>query len=281
MRVLSGGVRVLGAEAFDEVWSLLAEDPVTNVFVASRVQQAGLDRLRLGGELWGVPEAGPLRSLCLVGANVVPVRCDLHAASVIAEAMLRQRRRSASLVGPQEAVLALWQALEPAWGPARDVRPVQPVMVIDGPPAVPADRSVRPVTERDLEAFFPACVAMFTEEVGVSPLEGGMGAQYRTRVTELVRAGRCWASFDSHGVVFKAEIGSVSSQACQVQGVWVRPELRGRGLAAPGMAAVVRDAMAEHAPVVTLYVNDYNVAARASYTRVGFREVDVFASVLL
>jgi len=39
-------------------------------------------------------------------------------------------------------------------------------------------------------------------------------------------------------VMFKAEIGAVTPQACQVQGVWVRPELRGRGLAVAGMAAV-------------------------------------------
>ena len=34
------------------------------------------------------------------------------------------------------------------------------------------------------------------------------------------------------------------------------------------------------APVVSLYVNDFNSAARASYRRVGFREVGRYASVL-
>jgi len=32
--------------------------------------------------------------------------------------------------------------------------------------------------------------------------------------------------------------------------------------------------------VVSLYVNDFNVAARRAYERVGFREVDTFMSVL-
>jgi predicted GNAT family acetyltransferase len=31
---------------------------------------------------------------------------------------------------------------------------------------------------------------------------------------------------------------------------------------------------------VSLYVNDFNTAARQSYLRVGFREVGTFASVL-
>jgi predicted GNAT family acetyltransferase len=34
------------------------------------------------------------------------------------------------------------------------------------------------------------------------------------------------------------------------------------------------------APVVSLYVNDYNSAARAAYMRVGFAEVGSFMSVL-
>ena len=59
-------------------------------------------------------------------------------------------------------------------------------------------------------------------------------------------------------MIFKAEVGAATPQACQVQGVWVRPESRGQGLAAPGMAAVVVEAARSIAPLVSLYVNDFN-----------------------
>src|SRR3712207_5271842 len=81
-------------------------------------------------------------------------------------------------------------------------------------------------------------------------------------------------------VLFKAEIGAVARGVCQVQGVWVAPAHRGRGIGAAGTAAVVEYARTAIAPVVSLYVNDFNAPARGAYARVGFREVGQFASVL-
>ena len=80
--------------------------------------------------------------------------------------------------------------------------------------------------------------------------------------------------------MFKAEIGAVSATTCQVQGVWVDPAHRGQGLSEAGMAAVVRLARMDVAPVVSLYVNDFNTAARKCYASVGFREHGEFATIL-
>jgi predicted GNAT family acetyltransferase len=153
-------------------------------------------------------------------------------------------------------------------------------MAIDGPPAIMPEPRVRPVRLDQLDTLLPAAVAMFTEEVGVSPLRVDGGAAYRTRVSELVRAGQSLAWIDDGEVLFKAEIGAVCRAACQVQGVWVAPALRGRGIGAAGTAAVVEYARAAIAPVVSLYVNDFNTRARAAYRRVGFGDVGLYASVL-
>jgi hypothetical protein len=174
----------------------------------------------------------------------------------------------------------LWELLAPHWGPPRDLRAQQPLLAIDGRPAVPAEPRVRPVRTAELETLLPAAIAMFTEEVGVSPLRSDGGAGYRARVAELVRAGQSLAWIENGRVIFKAEIGAVSRTACQIQGVWVEPAFRGRGIGAAGTAAVVEYARTAIAPVVSLYVNDFNAPARAAYARVGFREVGRYASVL-
>src|SRR3989442_1317661 len=114
-------------------------------------------------------------------------------------------------------------------------------MELSGPPLVPPDPLVRRVRREELDILLPASVAMFTEEVGVSPLGPDGGGAYRARVRELIDAGRAYARIEDGRVVFKAEIGSVTPHACQVQGVWGRPELRGRRLAEAGIAAPVTD----------------------------------------
>ncbi|MBW8738439.1 MAG: GNAT family N-acetyltransferase [Streptomyces turgidiscabies] len=276
--------RVLEPGDLDAALAVLGREPVANAFVTARVQIAGLDPWRLGGEMWGWYEDGMLTSLCYAGANLVPICATPRAVRAFADRARRAGRRCSSIVGPAEATTQLWRLLEPNWGPAREVRRHQPLMVTDrlsDPAIVAPDPYVRRIRKDEMEAIMPACVAMFTEEVGISPLAGDGGLLYQARVAELVGSGRSFARLDEHGrVAFKAEIGAATAQACQIQGVWVAPEYRGLGLAAPGMAAVLRYALEDVAPVVSLYVNDFNTAARRTYLKVGFQEVGAFMSVL-
>ncbi|MET8681447.1 GNAT family N-acetyltransferase [Streptomyces sp. NPDC004647] len=273
--------RVLDPGELDAALAVLDRDPVANAFVAARVQVAGLDPWRLGGEMWGWYAGGRLESLCYAGANLVPICAGPEAVRGFADRARRAGRRCSSIVGPAEPTAQLWSLLEPSWGPAREVRRRQPLMVTSSvPAAITPDPLVRRIRKDELDLVMPACVAMFTEEVGVSPLAGDGGLLYQARVAELVGAGRAFARIEDGKVVFKAEIGAATPQACQIQGVWVAPEDRGRGLSETGMAAVLRYALNDVAPIASLYVNDYNTAARAAYRRVGFHEVGAFMSVL-
>ena len=273
-------VRLLERRDLDEVLDLLDRDPVADVFVASRVRASGLTESRLGAQVWGYGERGRLESLCYSGANLVPVQAGPEAVRAFAERARRQGRRCSSLVGESTAVQHLWSLLTPSWGPARAVRDAQPLMALDGPPVAAPDPAVRQVRREELETLLPACIAMFTEEIGVSPLAGDGGALYRARVAELVSQGRAYARIEDGQVLFKAEVGAATASVCQIQGVWVHPALRGRGLSVGGTAAAAALARAQVAPVVSLYVNDFNTAARRAYERVGFRQVGTFTSVL-
>jgi len=271
-------VRQLGVRDTAAVLHALDLDPVTSCMVAARVQQHGVGAQRLQGELW--THGRPADSLCFSGANLVPLSGSPQAVRAFADRARRRPHSCSSVVGPAELVLPLWELLEAAWGTARDIRPQQPLLALTGDVQRAPDPAVRPVAPHELDRYLPAAVAMFTEEVGVDPRGCDGGRSYRRRVADVIASGRAWARFERGEVVFKAEVGSVSALAGQIQGVWVHPQWRGRGLGAAGTASVAANVRAS-GRVPSLYVNDFNTPARGAYRRVGFTQVGTFATVLL
>ncbi len=274
-------VRLLGPDDRDAFLALTALDPVVNVFAAYRARVTNLDPRWLGGEVWGRFEGGDLVAGCHMGANLVPVQCTPDDVGMFADRALERVRSTATIVGPHEAVAAFWEAVGDRWGDPREARWRQPHLQISEAPAVAPDPEVRTTTEADLAALYPACVAMYTEEVGVSPETAGGKDLYRARVRQLISRGWSFARFDERGrVIFKAEVACATPHAAQVQGVYVHPDRRGEGLAVSGMAAVVALVRAEIAPTVSLYVNEWNAAARAAYARVGFAETTRLSTLM-
>ncbi|MCD4524871.1 GNAT family N-acetyltransferase [Nocardioides sp. cx-173] len=274
------GVRPLGSADLEAFLALAERDPVVNVFAIYRARTTSLEPRWLGGEVWGRFANGELVAACHVGANLVPIQATADDARAFAERALTRSRSVSTIVGPHDAVRVFWDSVADSWGSPRECRWEQPHLVIDTPPLVEADHRVRRTTRQDLPELYPACVAMYTEEVGVSPEAGGGADLYRARVSQLTSRGWSFARFDEGRVVFKAEVACATEDAAQVQGVWVPPDRRGEGLATAGMAAVVDFVQHEIAPVVSLYVNEWNTPARRAYEAVGFRETMRFSTVM-
>lgn len=292
----SPAVRVLDDHELPQALAVCAQDPVASVLAASRIEACIAEPLQRGtGQVWGFPATGPLEAVCWAGANLVPVvpSPDAEILDAFAHQARLQGRQCSSIAGPADAVLGLWRRLEHAWSVPRDVRSDQPSLRIAGAPLIEPDPGVRHATLDDLDDLVPACVAMFEEEVGYSPITYS-GRAYTQRVRSLVTERRAFIARAARPVpgpapqlgertgeiVFKAELGAVTSAVAQVQGVWVDPRHRGRGHSEPGMAAVVAAARSEAAGVVSLYANSYNARALAAYHRVGFEQVGTFATVL-
>lgn len=265
---------------------LLRRDPLTNLFVASRVTTFGLAPEDLGCAVYGYHADGELVAACHVGANLVPVGDRREALAAFASA-IGPRNHVGSIMGSAEAVLGLHRGLVERWGESwsrvREIRAHQPLMATAADPQVAGDARVRRMGIDDFEAYVRAAIAMYTEEVGISPLDDS--GSYQRYVRLLIQSGRAMGAVHEQAgqspgrVWFKADIGSAWQRYCQVQGVWLTPQLRGRRLAIPAMAQVVR-LCRERFPVVSLYVNDFNVPALRLYERVGFRTVGEFATVL-
>lgn len=272
-------VRLLEGSHTAQLRELAMEDPVANVFILSQLgSQGSAAPTAAGARIFGVFDGGTLLGACWAGANLVPVQLDPGLAPYMAEAVHQAGRRYASIFGPADTVLALHAALKGHGHLAHEVRREQPLMAIAGEPSVPPNPNLVFGDMADFERILPACAAMFEEEVGYSPFLGGEDF-YSRRVAGLIRQGHSLVHIEDGQVLFKAELGAVTPEVSQVQGVWLNPELRGEGLSAGYMAAVVQLAH-KFAPVTSLYVNHYNLRARASYEKVGFTQLGTFATVL-
>jgi uncharacterized protein len=274
------GVSVLGPADLPDFLELTGRHPVVNAFAEYRARSTSLEPRLLAGEIWGRYDAGRLVAGCHVGANLVPVECTSDDARAFAERALTRPRSVITIVGPQGQVWPLWDSLSEAWGPAREARWDQPHMELTSAPRIAPDPAVRKTTPDDFAALYPACVAMYTEEVGVDPEAEGGAPIYRSRVRQLIGLGWSFARIEDGRVVFKAEVAHATPRAAQIQGVWVAHDRRGQGLAAAGVAAVAEACRRSIAPVVSLYANIWNEPARRAYARVGFEQSETFATIM-
>ncbi|AJT42779.1 GNAT family N-acetyltransferase [Psychromicrobium lacuslunae] len=280
-RANESAIRVLTDPDTELLRELVDRDPIANVFMASQLEHYGSAVPGLLGvqTIGYFDDAGQLLAACWVGSNVIPIEMSAELAPHFGEYLSALGRKHASIYGPADAVLGIFQRMHSNGARAAEVRACQPLMAIDQDSQLSATPELRVSEMADFDRILPAAAAMFEEEVGYSPYSAGEDF-YRRRVASLIRQGHSFSHLDGAGeVIFKADLGAVSQAVSQVQGVWLRPELRGRGLSHGYMAAVVRLAR-RLTPTVSLYVNDYNRRAYASYQKVGFKRVGTFATVL-
>ncbi len=259
---------------------MCGQDPLRNVFVAARVMEGGL---LASGSALGVSDDGQLRAVCWTSANIVPVECDDAALEALLPRLRRHRRRASSIFGAAEQVLPLWDRLNRSWGTPRSFRAQQPMLAVTSLPSRcgrEIDPRVRPARPDELDLVLPASVSMFTEEIGYPPFTGS-DRDYRNMVAHLIAGGHTFVVMENGRVVFKADVGSCALGVAQIQGVWVAPDRRGKGIAVPAMNAVVEHVLATIAPTATLYVNGYNEPALRTYQHAGFEQVATFATVIL
>ena len=275
---------------FAELADLLDRDPFVNAALRARLESVrSLAAVRLGGSMLGVRDpSGRLTGALFSGGTLMPVGGGPDAWSALARRLRYRHRVCSSIVGRTEAVSALWRAVAGLWGPARAVRAAQPLLMLGRECEERLRRlgegrrfpAPRPVGMAEIDAYLPAAEAMFAEELGIVPSSSAGRVEYHRRVSATIADQRAFAVFDATGAVsFKADVGVVTADTCQIQGVWTRPDLRGQGLATAALAQIFRHAL-ELAPTVSLYVNDFNAPARRVYQRLGMRSVATLSTVL-
>ncbi len=249
----------------DEILDFCAEDPVERVLLED-VARRGLGRfVALRGD-------GRLSAVCHVGANVIPAGegCGAFAERAV-------NRNSRMIVGRDDAVAELWDAMSRRVPAPRADRPGQPVYEIDDPP-FGGETGLRPATKDDLAVLVPACAAAHAEEIGVDPLSEDADA-FRWRTRSQIDEKRSWIWRERDTILFKGEASAVTPSAVQIQQVWVDPAVRGHGYAQRGMRDLC-NLLLRRVPRVCLFVRPENHPAIRVYEAIGMRRVLTYRSII-
>jgi uncharacterized protein len=257
---------VLVEPELDRILGFCAEEPVERVFLED-VARRGL------GRFTGLARNGRLSALCHVGANVVPSGAGCAA---FADAALGGRPRM--LIGEEQAVGELWDALRDRMPLPRQDRPGQPVYVLEERPE-PGETGLREADLGDFELILPACAAAHREELGIDPLRRDPEA-FRWRTRAQIEEGRSWLWEENGSILFKAEASAWTPNVVQLQQVWVDPDRRNRGYARRGMRDLCRRLL-ERASTVCLFVRPENASAIRVYEAIGMKRTINYRSLIL
>src|ERR1700754_2788568 len=130
-------VRQLGETERGAVERLLDTDPYGAAQVAERVAARGLAWWRADGRVFGYGSRRHVEALCWLWGHLTAVLAGPSAVAAFAQRLPSEGPTCSWIVGGAHAVLGLWERLAPPWGPAREVRPHQPLLVADAMPDLP------------------------------------------------------------------------------------------------------------------------------------------------
>ncbi|MHB8177873.1 MAG: GNAT family N-acetyltransferase [Vulcanimicrobiaceae bacterium] len=253
----------------------LARRPYENVFLAYMVRfsdeglgQATLLVVRDGPDICGVAYLG--RQIVIAAENKEAI--DALARRPCTAQDVRM------IVGPRQPILDYWAQVQGTFAQPRLVRDRQYVMALERARLRPSASEIEIRTAHPTEWRI---VAENSAQMIAYELDSDARAaeNFDGNIRLMIDRRLWWVGVVDAKLCFFCNIGPWSEQTAQLQGIWSPPELRGQGYATQALSGICA-ALFKHVPTLSLYVNDFNVAAIALYERVGFQRVGEFTTIL-
>ena len=260
----------------------LQREPEDNVYLLSRLAMDGVvnEDSVAHGRFYGNLDAGGREGVVFFGhrKGVVLAGDDPEFARDAAGLALGRESDWIILVGPRNAADAFlshyrWRGRRVHLNRVQDFYVLRPESVSD------TQVEIRRAELADLEDVVDMSEQMLIEDFDLA--DGSLSREgIRESMRLKIREGRTWVAEDRDGVVFKADVSAQFAGGAQIEGVFTQPQLRGRGWASGGVAALSAE-LVKSSAFVTLHVDRQNTAARRAYERAGFEAFSEFRLVLL
>ena len=251
-----------------EVLTALSAPSLTNVIMSGFVRDNGLVSALNRGRFYACRnQQNKLEGVALIGHTILFEA--FNEAAIQAFATLARREQSPNLLmGEHTAVQKFWNYYAEK---EQSPRLICPVLFLRRSEPFHENRSLqdlRPATQSDLEHVVRAQAAMALETSGVDPLKKDP-VGFRNRYLRRIEKGRVWVLMKNNRLVFKTDIIADTPEATYIEGVYVSPEERGKGIGRDCVSALGRIFL-QHTRAMYLFVEQENTRTHSFYLNLGF-----------
>lgn len=260
-----------GAEA--EALEFCARQPEHTLVIAGWLGEGGLRRSNRTQKAWlfaNKDEQRRVQGLVYVSDHgiVLPVLEQVPALDALVELGARNPQVIRVVVGERSVVDYLLRAWVPRGFRPRLHRDQLAFVVRDEMFRPATGIELRPAELGDLDALVEASAEMAREEAGDDP-QARNPSLFRSRIKNRLERGRDFVLTTPEGLAFKSNVAALSPFGGQVEGIFVPPAQRHRGLGLKGTSWVTGWIL-DRSPRACLLVNEDNESAKKLYERLGY-----------
>ena len=252
-----------------EVLAFLRIRPVHTVVMASYIGDNGIESSQNRGTFFGYrDESGKLEGVALLGhTTLIEARSDRAMAAFAKRAKI-DRTAINLIMSEYDGALDFWKHYAPGRSPRLNFTELLfetafPMLVRD------CEYDVRPAALTELDQIAEAHAEVTFIESGRDPMATDRDG-FLKRVARRIEMGRTFVVFEAGKLVFKADIVAEADRIVYLEGVYVAPELRGRGIASKCLSKL-NLFLLERADTICMLSNERFTGAHRSFERAGFR----------
>ena len=256
-----------------ETLEFLAARPVHTVVMTSFINDNGIESELHRGRFYGYRNAkGRLEGVALIGhTTLVEARSD-DALKALAFAARSSETPIHLVMSDDDAAETFWSYYS---GGAHQPRLActEVLFELSFPFLVRnCDKQLRPATAAELNEVAEAQAAIAFLESGIDPLERDREGFLR-RVLKRIEQGRVFVVVEDGRMVFKADVIAETAEVAYLEGVYVAPEYRGKGLGSTCLSQLGQ-MLLSRVDAVCLLSNVELTDAHKCYRNAGFRSID-------
>lgn len=259
-----------------EVLDFLAKRPLHTVFMTGAILDNGLTSALNRGSFYGCRNArDELEGVSLLGhLTLVEARTDraLQSFARFAQSLPRPH----VILGESLRINCFWEDFAPHEAPrliSRDLMLELRSFADNGHQPI---GNLRTATLGDLYPVMRVHANLIKQLTGVNPLHTDP-VGYRTRAARRIGRNRIWVLMEDDRVIFKADIVGATPDVIYLEGVYVAPEERGKGVGSRCLSQLCRILLARGVSICLL-VNEQNERALQLYFKTGFEVKSRYAS---